>query len=653
METSNDIQELSASVVSTTDGGGAGGGYGGGRALIREEFILKKREREEDEEREETSGTVPEKVEGGDQTEGEPHHKRRHDSDGGEREKRERKRGGVNRKRAITQTLESTLCLSAACGDPCRFGEDSCRRSHDVIGYFLHHRKPDLVPALPAESMTDDRGLLSAPSKPTCPYSTRHQTCQYGLLCRVGSDHLDEKGMNIRHSGEDGESETEKVQPLMNVAHRDLLNALQKKKVEFSLPSGVGEYAGIENARERLSRMKRRQIEWKNKLILSPLATVGNVPFRRICIEYGADVTCSEMVLGMKMLQGKQSEWALMRRHPSERCFGIQVVVGNPEQAQRAGILLEEYLQAKAIGATFGDEKEEEGEGEGDAKRGGRELETTGFDFVELNCGCPIDLLWRQGLGAALPTRISRFEKVTSALARNLKSVPLSVKTRMGASQGHLYAEDVLRACQKISLATGNSIQSMVLHGRTRSQRYTKLADWGFIRNIQTIGDSLGIDVIGNGDVFLPEDAIETGGFNTPDRRSVMIGRGALIKPWIFDEIRENRLIDMRSSQRLDIMKKFVSYGFETWGSDDKGVETTRRFLLEWCSFLYRYIPLGILEKPARMYDRPPRFCGRDDLETLMASSYVGDWIKLSEMLLGPVPDGFTFTPKHGSNEAQ
>eukprot|EP01028_Stygiella_incarcerata_P000814 TRINITY_DN1126_c0_g3_i1.p1 TRINITY_DN1126_c0_g3~~TRINITY_DN1126_c0_g3_i1.p1 ORF type:complete len:656 (-),score=189.42 TRINITY_DN1126_c0_g3_i1:65-1993(-) len=641
MKASKDIEERSSLNMSSTDGGG--------RAFIREEFLLKKREREDEGESE--GGESERELEGGEG--GEPLHKRRHasESDRDEKEKekemekekeketRGKKRGGMNRKRAITQSPESTLCLSAACGDPCRFGEDSCKRSHDVVDYFLHHRKLDLVPSLPVESMTDDRGLLSAPSKPPCPYFTKHQTCPYGLLCRVGLDHLDEKGINMRHIEEVG---GDKVQPLMNVAHRELLNALQRKRVKFSSPSGVGEFAGVENARERLSRMKRRQIEWKNKLMLSPLATVGNVPFRRICIEFGADVTCSEMVWGMKMLQGRQSEWALMRRHPSERCFGIQVVVGNAEQAQRTGILLEEYLQAKAIGATFGDEKGDNAES----------FETAGFDFVELNCGCPIDLLWRQGLGAALPTRMNRFEKVTSALARHLKSVPLSVKTRMGSSHGNLYAEDVLRSCQKISLATGNSIQSMVLHGRTRMQRYTKAADWGFIRSIQTIGDSLGIDVIGNGDVYLPEDAIKIGGFNTPDQRSVMIGRGALVKPWIFDEIRENRLIDMRSSQRLDILKKFVSYGFETWGSDDKGVETTRRFLLEWCSFLYRYIPLGILEKPARMYDRPPRFCGRDDLETLMASSYVGDWIKLSEMLLGPVPDGFTFTPKHGSNEA-
>ena len=76
-----------------------------------------------------------------------------------------------------------------------------------------------------------------------------------------------------------------------------------------------------------------------------------------------------------------------------------------------------------------------------------------------------------------------------------------------------------------------------------------------------------------------------------------------------------------------------------------------RRFLLEWLSFLYRYIPVGILEElPQTIASRPPAAFGRNDLETLFMSESAQDWVKISERLLGPAPEGFTFCPKHKSN---
>ena len=94
------------------------------------------------------------------------------------------------------------------------------------------------------------------------------------------------------------------------------------------------------------------------------------------------------------------------------------------------------------------------------------------------------------------------------------------------------------------------------------------------------------------------------------------------------------------------MLKDYVKFGLMHWGSDAQGVENTRRFLLEWLSFLCRYVPVGLLERlPARLNDRPPIYHGRSDLETLMASRYVGDWLKLAEMLLGPARPGFDFQP--------
>jgi tRNA-dihydrouridine synthase 3 len=82
--------------------------------------------------------------------------------------------------------------------------------------------------------------------------------------------------------------------------------------------------------------------------------------------------------------------------------------------------------------------------------------------------------------------------------------------------------------------------------------------------------------------------------------------------------------------------------------SNNKGINQTRRFLCEWLSFLHRYVPVGLLEVlPQRMNLRPQKYFGRNELETLMASDQVNDWIKLSEMVLGPAPETFSFIPKY------
>lgn len=105
--------------------------------------------------------------------------------------------------------------------------------------------------------------------------------------------------------------------------------------------------------------------------------------------------------------------------------------------------------------------------------------------------------------------------------------------------------------------------------------------------------------------------------------------------------MQEQRHWDISAGERLDLLKRFCSHGLEHWGSDSRGVETTRRFLLEWLSYLCRYVPVGMLEVvPQRLHLRPPLLLGRSDLETLLCSTSAGDWVKISEMLLGPVPQG-------------
>lgn len=188
----------------------------------------------------------------------------------------------------------------------------------------------------------------------------------------------------------------------------------------------------------------------------------------------------------------------------------------------------------------------------------------------------------------------------------------------------------------------------ITVHGRSREQRYTRQADWSYINECALAAAPT--PVFGNGDLLSWEDYNHV----ITEYKHVsgaMIGRGALVKPWIFTELKEQRLWDISAGERLDLIRKYVNYGMEHWGSDSRGVETTRKFLLEWLSFLCRYIPVGVLEcPPQKINERPPSYHGRDDLETLLSSSACQDWIKISEMMLGNVPDGFSFLPKHKAN---
>lgn len=191
-------------------------------------------------------------------------------------------------------------------------------------------------------------------------------------------------------------------------------------------------------------------------------------------------------------------------------------------------------------------------------------------------------------------------------------------------------------------------MSAITLHGRTARQRYTKLADWDYVAECSTRRNH-STPFIACGDTISWEDAEAHREKHGIDAN--MLGRGALIKPWIFTEIQERRHWDISASERFDLMRDFVNYGLEHWGSDARGVENTRRFLLEWMSFSCRYVPIGLLEHmPPQINWRPRPYVGRNDLETKLASQDSAVWVEVSEMLLGKVPDGFSFAPKHKSN---
>lgn len=335
--------------------------------------------------------------------------------------------------------------------------------------------------------------------------------------------------------------------------------------------------------------------------------------------KFGVDITCGEMALCSNLLEGKSSEWALMKRHPSEDVFGVQLAAGYPDLFVRACELIESH-------ATV--------------------------DFVDMNLGCPLDLICNKGSGACLMLRDKRLEDIVRGMTSTL-TAPITIKMRTGWDTDNPVAH---RLAGKINAwgAPAKNVAAIMVHGRSRLQRYSKLADWDYVHRRVAL-EHPGIPVIGNGDLFsyvdyerkvlAPIDDAEASGLSS----CAMLGRGALIKPWLATEIKERRHWDISATERLDILKDFVGFGLEHWGSDQQGVNNVRRFLLEWLSFLHRYVPVGMLEVlPQEMNHRaPPHVKGRNDLETLFLSPHSEDWVRISEMLLGPVPEGFRFEPKH------
>lgn len=576
---------------------------------------------------------------------GDPHQQRDEqyinddDAEGGDREqeedkqgkkgKRNKKKGGQNKNRDLRQGHEAVrLCASLTDPDSereCKFGAENCRSTHDVVKYF--------------ESKGED-------VEGDCPVFKAIGYCPAGLRCRWLGSHYNKETKKLIKDLEVMENHKTLDDYEINKISPEAKIALQKKKYVFEKAMPVIKWldSQVQNDeyKKNLEENKDKQAEYvkapfkvaekkklnlKNAKIVSPLTTVGNLPYRRLMKTLGADVTYCEMALTVPLLQATNAEWALPKAHKSEYPgFGVQFAAGKHWSAAKA---------AEVIAR-----------------------ETPNVSELNLNCGCPIDLLYRQGQGSALMEQPAKLIRILKGMNYCSGDIPVTVKIRTGTKDNRNSAKTLVSR-----LLEEQDVAAITLHGRSRQQRYTREADWEYVGEVgqvvdewnnkkeenKDLSDTQRTQFIGNGDIFSHEDWYNA--TSTPGIDSVMVARGALIKPWIFEEVESQQYLDKSATERLEMLRTYANFALEHWGTDEYGLGLARRFMCEFLSFTHRYIPIGILERlPQKLNQRPPQWRGRNELETLLGSSDYKDWIKITEMFFGKVGDSFNFTPKHKSN---
>lgn len=273
-------------------------------------------------------------------------------------------------------------------------------------------------------------------------------------------------------------------------------------------------------------------IQLKNPLALAPMEDVTELPFRVICKRLGADLVYTEFTASEALIREVPRALHKIEISDEERPVAIQIFGGRPEAMEGAAQVVEKFKP----------------------------------DFIDVNCGCWVKNHVARNEGAGLLRDLPLFEKIVKSTVKATK-LPVTVKTRLGWDEDSIVILDVAKMVEQAGA------KALTLHCRTRSQAHNGFADWSWLEKVKK---AISIPLLGNGDVTTPEDVkamLETG------CDGVMIGRGAIANPWIFQQAKhfintgeflpepsaDERIQTCLEHLKLNIAYKGEKYGVQTF----------------------------------------------------------------------------------------
>lgn len=240
-----------------------------------------------------------------------------------------------------------------------------------------------------------------------------------------------------------------------------------------------------------LKKIKIKDLELENNLILAPMAGVTDLPFRKICKEFGPGLVCTEMVSSKAIYHDDTKTKLLMNTDGEKRPISMQIFGSDKETMGYAA----KYVSKIA-------------------------------DIVDINMGCPAPKVVKNGDGSKLLLDIEKAEKVIKAVVKN-STKPVTLKIRKGWDCNNIVAIEFAQMAEKAG------VSAITIHGRTRTEMYSGKVDLDIIKKVK---ESVKIPVIGNGDIVDEESALKMFEYTGVD--GIMIGRGTFGNPWIFERIK-------------------------------------------------------------------------------------------------------------------